>query len=89
MSGHTRWADIKRERGVESAPVLKAPDLLVEVEKDGDLWFFRIPEWGLFSQAESLADVEPMARDLIATSVGIAIVVDAFDAAEEPERRGD
>jgi hypothetical protein len=66
--------------------MLKAPSLLVEVERDGEHWMFRIPEWGLFGQAESLGEVEDSARDLIGMAVGIAIVVDAYDAAEEAER---
>jgi hypothetical protein len=70
--------------------MLEAATLLVEVEKDGQHWIFRVPEWGLFGQAESLDGVEEAARDLIAMAVGIAIVVDADDAAEEaePQSRG-
>lgn len=86
MSGHTRWADLKRRKGVQSAPVLGAPTLLVEVDKDGDHWLFSIPKWGMFGQAESLDEVEDAARDLIGMSVGIAIVADAYDAAAEAER---
>jgi hypothetical protein len=88
VSGHTKWRDIKRRRPVDSGPMHKAPSLLVEVEKDGDHWMFRIAEWGLFGQAESLDEVEDSARDLVGIAVGIAIVVDAYDAAEEAERAG-
>ena len=68
--------------------MLEAATLLFEIEKDGQHWIFRVPEWGLFGQAESLHGVEEAARDLIAMAVGIAIVVDADDAAEEAERQG-
>lgn len=89
MSGHTKWTELKRKRGIDAAPMLKAPSLLVEVEKDGEHWMFRVREWGLFGQAESLDEVEESARDLIGTAVGIAIVVDAYDAAEEAESLGE
>ena len=88
MSGHTKWRDIKRRHPVDSGPMHKAPSLLVDVEKDGNHWMFRIAEWGLFGQAESLDEVEYSARDLVGMAVGIAIVVDAYDAAEEAERAG-
>lgn len=86
MSGHTKWRDIKRRRGLDSEPVRKAPILLVEAEKDGDHWMFRIPERGLFGQAESLDEVEGAARDLVGLAVDIATVADAYEAAEEAER---
>ena len=78
MSGHTKWRDIKRRRGLDSEPVRKAPILLVEAEKDGDHWMFRIPERGLFGQAESLDEVEGAARDLVGLAVDIATVADAY-----------
>jgi hypothetical protein len=88
VSGHTGWGDLKRTRTRVGAGVLRAPTVLVEVERDGPRWMFRIPEWGLFGHAESLDAVEDAARDLIGTAVGIAVVVDAHDAADEAERQG-
>lgn len=90
MSGHTKWSELKpRRAALDSEPMLKAPSLLVEVERDGEHWMFRIPEWGLFGQAESLDEVEDAARDLIGMAVGVAIVVDAYDAADEMKRKGE
>ena len=90
MSGHTKWSELKlRRAALDSEPILKAPSLLVEVERDGEHWMFRIPEWGLFGQAESLDEVEDTARDLIGMAVGVAIVVDAYDAADEAKRKGE
>ena len=90
MSGHTKWSELKlRRAALDSEPMLKAPSLLVEVERDGEHWMFRIPEWGLFGQAESLDEVEDTARDLIGMAVGVAIVVDAYDAADEAKRKGE
>jgi len=89
VSGHTKWSELKRRRAaLDSEPMLKAPSLLVDVERDGEHWMFRIPKWGLFGQAESLDDVEDAARDLVGKAVGIAIVVDAYDAAEDARPTG-
>lgn len=74
------WADLKTKD--DQRPAKRAPTLLVEVEEDGEHWFIRIREWGLYGQAESLGAVETVARDLIGQSVGIAIVLDALEAAE-------
>jgi hypothetical protein len=86
MSGHSKWEDIKRRAGVSDSAALGAPSLLVEVERDGDFWMFTIPKWGLFGQSQKLDDVEQDARDLIGLSVGIGVVVDAYEAAADAER---
>ncbi len=38
----------------------------VEAELDGRFWHIRVPEVGRSTQARSLREIEPMARDLIA-----------------------
>ena len=37
-----------------------------EVDRDGNFWRIRVPEVGRTTQARTLREVEPMARDLIA-----------------------
>ena len=37
-----------------------------EVARDGGFWSVRVPEIGRTTQARTLAEIEPMARDLIA-----------------------
>jgi predicted RNase H-like HicB family nuclease len=39
--------------------------------RDGKYWLVHIPELGQYTQARSLGEVEPMARDLIALVAGI------------------
>ncbi len=39
---------------------------LAEVDRDGTVWRVRVPEVQRTTQARSLREVEPMARDLIA-----------------------
>lgn len=39
---------------------------LVEAERDGQFWHIRVPEVKRSTQARTLREVEPMARDLIA-----------------------
>lgn len=38
----------------------------VEVERDGQFWYIRVPDVQRSTQARTLREVEPMARDLIA-----------------------
>ena len=42
-----------------------------EVDRDGELWRIRVPEVARTTQARTLDEVEPMARDLIAIMDGI------------------
>ena len=37
-----------------------------EIARDGKYWSVRVPEVGRTTQARTLAEIEPMARDLIA-----------------------
>lgn len=38
----------------------------VNVERDGKFWYIRVPQIGHSTQARTVAEIEPMARDLIA-----------------------
>jgi predicted RNase H-like HicB family nuclease len=52
-------------------------------ERDGSWWAIRVPELrGVYSQARRLADVEAMARDVIA--LVLDVVPDSFDVSVEP-----
>ena len=52
-------------------------------ERDGSWWAIRVPELrGVYSQARRLADVEAMARDVIALVLDVA--PDSFDVSVEP-----
>jgi hypothetical protein len=42
-----------------------------EVERDGEIWRIRVPEVQRTTQARTLREVEPMARDLVAIMDGI------------------
>jgi hypothetical protein len=42
-----------------------------EVDRDGKFWRIRVPEVARTTQARTLLEVEPMARDLIAIMDGI------------------
>lgn len=48
-----------------------------EVERDGRFWHVHVPEVSRSTQARNLAEVEPMARDLIAVMEDIP--ADSFD----------
>ena len=48
-----------------------------EVSRDGKFWQVRVPEVARTTQARTLDEVEPMARDLIAIMDGID--ADSFD----------
>ena len=48
-----------------------------EVSQDGKFWRVRVPEVARTTQARTLDEVEPMARDLIAIMDGID--ADSFD----------
>jgi hypothetical protein len=48
-----------------------------EVARDGEFWSVRVPEIARTTQARTLAEAEPMARDLIAIMDGIP--ADSFD----------
>ena len=48
-----------------------------EVSQDGKFWRVRVPEVARTTQARTLNEVEPMARDLIAIMDGID--ADSFD----------
>jgi predicted RNase H-like HicB family nuclease len=52
-------------------------------ERDGSWWAIRVPELrGVYSQARRLADVEAMARDVVALVLDVA--PDTFDVSVEP-----
>jgi len=52
-------------------------------ERDGSWWAIRVPELrGIYSQARRLADVEAMARDVIALVLDVA--PDSFGVSVEP-----
>lgn len=71
--GHSKWSEIKRQKG--------AYDVLYTAEPDGPVWLLRVvgrPE--LVTAARSLDEADAIVRDLVAT-------VDDRDAATITARR--
>lgn len=74
MSGHTKWADIKRERAERA----DRPTHTFTVERDGQWWFVKADDLPrVFTQARRLDQVEEMARDVTALILGVE--PDSFD----------
>lgn len=93
MAGHSKWSEIKRQKGLTEGrdrarqASLRAiaggerPVYRPRVEPDGDLLFVRIPELDIGTQARQPSEVAGMARDCIATWLGID--PDTFDVVIE------
>ena len=58
-----------------------------EVGRDGNVWRVRVPEVARTTQARTLSEVEPMARDLIALMLNIPPDSFGLDAVTVPARR--
>jgi hypothetical protein len=88
MAGHSKWSDIKRQRGLTQRreQALRAnrgmiargerPLYKPRLETDGDFILIRIPELEIVTQARNHAEVVAMARDCIA--VWLDVRPDAF-----------
>lgn len=59
-----------------------------EVDQDGDVWRIRVPEVARTTQARTLDEVEPMARDLIAIMDGIPADSFSLDVTRDPMTPG-
>jgi len=71
MSGHHKWADIKRERATR-------PRYTVTADRDGKSWFLKVRELpGVFSQVRRLDRAEEWIRDAIALM--LEVPEDSFD----------
>ena len=89
MAGHSKWSEIKRQKGLTERRDLarKASRRIVgrgerplfrpRLEPDGDFILIRIPELEIVTQARHPREVAVMARDLIATWLDVPS--DAFD----------
>ena len=76
MSGHTPWAEIKRQRA-------DRPRYRVTAERDGRFWFLRVSELpGVFTQVRRLEQAPGMIRDAIALMLDVP--ADTFDVEVQP-----
>jgi hypothetical protein len=97
MSGHSKWSEIKRRKGLtESRDRARQASLRMiangerpiyypQIEPDGDHFFIRIPELDIATQARHRGEIVSMARDCIATWLGVD--TESFEV--EPQDRGD
>ena len=89
MAGHSKWSAIKRQKGLtetrdrarQASPRMIAsgerPTFRPQVEPGGRILFIRIPELDIATQGRSSNEVADMARDCIATWLGVD--ADSFD----------
>lgn len=83
MAGHSKWSEIKRQKGLtESRDRARRASLQMvargerpiyrpQVEPDGDLFVISIPELDIATRARHRGEVSSMARDCIATWLGV------------------
>jgi len=96
MAGHSKWSEIKRQKGLTERRDLtrqasrrivgrgERPLFRAWLEPDGDFILIRVPELEIVTQARHRREVAAMARDLIATWLGVPS--DAFDVEIEDVR---
>jgi hypothetical protein len=89
MAGHSKWSEIKRQKGLTERRDLarqasrrmiargERPLYRPRPQSDGDFIFIRIPELDIATQARSRGEVAAMARDCIATWLDVPL--DSFD----------
>lgn len=89
MAGHSKWSEIKRRKGLTESrerarqASLRAiaggdrPVYRPQVEPDGEVLLVRIPELDIATQARQPGEISAMARDCIATWLGVD--PDTFD----------
>jgi len=83
MAGHSKWSEIKRQKGLTETRDLarraslqqiargERPLYRPHVQPDGDCVLIRIPELDIATQARHRGEVSSMARDCIATWLGV------------------
>lgn len=89
MAGHSKWSEIKRRKGLtqsrdqarragrDAIARGERPVYRPQIEPDGDRLLVRIPALGIATEARQQGDVAAMARDCIATWLGVE--TNAFD----------
>jgi hypothetical protein len=89
MSGHSKWSDIKRRKGLTDPRHLarqasrgmiargERPLYRPRLEPDGGFILIRIPELELVTEARHRREVVAVARDLIA--LWLDVPADSFD----------
>jgi hypothetical protein len=93
MAGHSKWSEIKRQKGLTERRDLarrasrrmvahgERPLYRATLEPHGDFILIRIPELEIVTQARHRREVAVMARDLVATWLDVPS--DAFDVEVE------
>jgi len=83
MPGHSKWSEIKRRKGLtETRDQARRASLRMiangerptyrpQIQPDGDFFLIRIPELDIATQARHRGEVSSMARDCIATWLGV------------------
>jgi hypothetical protein len=96
MAGHSKWSDIKCQKGLtESRDRARQVSLRMiargerplyrpRVEPDGDFLFIRIPELDIATQARHRGEVVTMARNSIAIWLGVD--AESFDVEFDARR---
>jgi hypothetical protein len=83
MRGHSKWSEIKRQKGLTKTRDLarqaslriivrgERPTYRPQIEPDGDLFFVRIPELDIATQAPARGELLALTRDCTATWLGV------------------
>jgi hypothetical protein len=83
VAGHSKWSEIKRQKGrtetrdqarragLQRIARGERPIYRPQVEPDGDLFFIGIPELDIATQARHRGEVPSRARECIATWLGV------------------